>query len=46
MVIGLPGGDSVAATITTESIDSLALTVGKAAIAAFKAGAVVLGVAG
>jgi molybdate transport system regulatory protein len=46
VVIGLPGGDSVAATITNESVDSLALQPGMAATAVFKAGAVILGVAG
>jgi molybdate transport system regulatory protein len=45
VVIGLPGGDSVAATITNESVDSLGLATGKAAMAVFKAGAVILGVA-
>jgi molybdate transport system regulatory protein len=45
VVIGLPGGDSVAATITNESVDSLSLAVGKSAMAVFKAGAVILGVA-
>jgi len=45
VVIGLPGGDSVAATITSESVDSLGLATGKAATAVFKAGAVILGVA-
>lgn len=44
VVIGLPGGDSVAATITNESVDSLGLVVGKPATAVFKAGAVILGV--
>jgi molybdate transport system regulatory protein len=46
VVIGLPGGDSVAATITNESVESLGLAVGKPATAVFKAGAVILGVAG
>jgi len=46
VVIGLPGGDSVAAMITHESADSLGLATGKAATAVFKAGAVILGVAG
>jgi molybdate transport system regulatory protein len=45
VVIGLPGGDSVAASITNESVDSLGLAVGKPATAVFKAGAVILGVA-
>lgn len=44
VVIGLPGGDSVAATITSESVDSLGLAVGKPATAVFKASAVILGV--
>ncbi|MBM4200516.1 MAG: LysR family transcriptional regulator [Gammaproteobacteria bacterium] len=44
VVIGLPGGDSVAATITNESVDSLGLAVGIPATAVFKAGAVILGV--
>lgn len=46
VVIGLPGGDAVAAMITNESVDSLGLATGQAAIAVFKAGAVILGVAG
>lgn len=46
VVIGLAGGDSVAATITNESVDSLGLAAGKAATAVFKAGAVIVGVAG
>lgn len=46
VVIGLPGGDSVAASITNESVESLGLAAGKAATAVFKAGAVILGVAG
>jgi len=45
VVIGLPGGDSVAATITNESVDSLGLQQGKPATAIFKAGSVILGVA-
>ncbi len=45
VVIGLPGGDSVASSITNQSVDSLELAVGKAATAVFKAGAVILGVA-
>lgn len=45
VVISLEGGDSVAATITNESVDSLGLAVGSTATAVFKAGAVVLGVA-
>ncbi|MCU0735840.1 MAG: TOBE domain-containing protein [Methylotetracoccus sp.] len=45
VVIALPGGDSVAATITNESVNSLGLAVGNPATAVFKAGAVILGVA-
>jgi molybdate transport system regulatory protein len=45
VVIKLNGGDSVAATITNESIDTLSLAVGTSATAVFKAGAVILGVA-
>lgn len=46
VVIGLAGGDSVASTITNESVDSLGLAVGMPATAVFKAGAVIFGVAG
>jgi molybdate transport system regulatory protein len=45
VVIGLPGGDAVAATITNESLESLGLAIGTAATAVFKASAVILGVA-
>lgn len=45
VVIGLPGGDAVAASITNESVESLGLAVGKHATAVFKAGSVILGVA-
>ena len=45
VVIALPGGDAVAATITKESVHSLGLAVGNPATAVFKAGAVILGVA-
>lgn len=45
VVIGLPGGNSVASSITNESVDSLGLAVGNPAMAVFKAGAVILGVA-
>ncbi|RYU60555.1 LysR family transcriptional regulator [Methylolobus aquaticus] len=44
VVIGLPGGDSVAATITNQSVESLGLATGMPATAIFKAGAVILGV--
>jgi molybdate transport system regulatory protein len=46
VVIQLAGGDSIAATITNDSVDSLGLKDGDAATAVFKAGAVILGVAG
>ncbi|SJM94347.1 Molybdenum transport protein ModE [Crenothrix polyspora] len=45
VIIALKGGDSIAATVTNESIESLALAVGNPATAVFKAGAVVIGVA-
>jgi molybdate transport system regulatory protein len=45
VVIGLPGGDTVAASITNESVESLGLAIGKDATAVFKAGSVILGVA-
>lgn len=45
VVIALPGSDSVAATITNDSVDTLGLKVGTPATAVFKAGAVILGVA-
>ncbi|MGY6214827.1 TOBE domain-containing protein [Methylolobus aquaticus] len=44
VVIGLPGGDSVAATITNQSVESLGLATGMPATAVFKAGAIILGV--
>lgn len=44
VVIALPGGTSVAATITNESVDALALAEGVAASALFKASSVILGV--
>lgn len=44
IVIQLEGGDTVAATITNDSVDSLGLVVGESAVAVFKAGAVILGV--
>lgn len=46
VVIQLPDGDSIAATITNDSIDALGLKNGDAATAVFKAGSVILGVAG
>ncbi len=45
VVIELGGGDSVAATITSDSIASLGLAIGSEATAIFKSGAVILGVA-
>ncbi|MVF23347.1 LysR family transcriptional regulator [Methylocaldum sp. BRCS4] len=45
VVIELAGGDSIAATITNESVDSMGLREGDAAHAVFKAGSVILGVA-
>lgn len=45
VIIELAGGDTVAATVTNDSIDSLALVVGGTATAIFKSGAVILGVA-
>ena len=44
--IELKGGDLVAATVTNDSAESLGLTVGQTATAVFKAGAVILAVAG
>jgi molybdate transport system regulatory protein len=46
IVIELPGGNTVAATITNDSVEALGLTAGTTATAVFKAGAVILGVAG
>jgi molybdate transport system regulatory protein len=46
VVIQLAGGDFIAASITNDSVDSLELADGDAATAVFKAGAVILGVAG
>jgi molybdate transport system regulatory protein len=45
VVIELKGGNSVAATITSDSIEILALTIGGSVTAVFKSGAVILGVA-
>lgn len=45
VVIALPGGDTVVATITGNSAEALALAVGQPVLAIFKAGAVILGVA-
>jgi molybdate transport system regulatory protein len=45
VIINLKGGESLAATVTNDSIDSLVLAVGKTATAVFKAGAVIIGVA-
>ena len=45
VIIELPGGDTVVASITAESCDTLGLKVGSPAPAVFKAGAVILGVA-
>jgi molybdate transport system regulatory protein len=44
--IELAGGDLVAATVTNESVEALGLQEGQAATAVFKAGAVILAVAG
>lgn len=44
VVIDLPGGASVSAVITLDSLDRLALTPGSRACAVFKAGSVILGV--
>ena len=45
VVIELSGGDSVTATVTNESMETLNLSLGCAATAVFKAGSVILGVA-
>lgn len=44
IVIELVGGDSVTATVTNESLDTLGLSLGCSATAVFKAGSVILGV--
>ena len=44
--IQLKGGDLVAATVTNDSVESLGLKKGQAVTAVFKAGAVILAVAG
>jgi molybdate transport system regulatory protein len=46
VVLDLPGGGTVAAVITNESAESLALAEGAAAMAMFKASSVIVGVAG
>ncbi|MEW6039256.1 MAG: TOBE domain-containing protein [Pseudomonadota bacterium] len=46
VIIDLGGGESVAATITNDSLEALGLVEGQAATAVFKAGWVILGVAG
>ena len=45
VVIRLPGGESMYATVTNDAVDDLGLKVGTIATAVFKAGAVILGVA-
>jgi len=45
VVLELPGGGSVAAVITNQSVKTLGLTEGSAATAVFKASSVILGVA-
>lgn len=45
VVLGLPGGGSVAAIITSESAQAMGLSVGSAATAVFKASSVIVGVA-
>jgi len=44
--IELKGGELVAATVTNDSVEALGLSEGKPATAVFKAGAVILAVAG
>lgn len=45
VVVQLPGGDSIAASITNDSVDALGLKDGDTATAVFKCGSVILGVA-
>ncbi|MDP2902698.1 MAG: TOBE domain-containing protein [Methylovulum sp.] len=45
VIIELTGGDSITATVTNESIETLGLSLGCPATAVFKAGSVILGVA-
>lgn len=46
VVLGLTGGNTIIATVTNDSIENLGLVEGGSATAVFKAGAVLLGVAG
>jgi len=46
VIIDLGGGETVAATITNDSLEALGLAEGQTATAVFKAGSVILGVAG
>lgn len=45
VTLEIKGGNSIAATITSDSLETLELAEGKSATAIFKAGAVILGVA-
>lgn len=45
VVLTLPGGSSITASVTNDAVDSLALTVGQPATAVFKAYSVMVGVA-
>jgi molybdate transport system regulatory protein len=45
VIVELSGGDSIAATVTNESLETLGLKAGVPATAVFKAGSVILGVA-
>ncbi|MGI2323481.1 MULTISPECIES: TOBE domain-containing protein [Methylococcus] len=45
VIIDLGGGETVAATITNDSLEALGLAEGQTAMAVFKAGSVILGVA-